>query len=304
MVLVEIDFSISDNHDFSFSIFFINFIIFRSNSLCLSLCLSLCVSGVTVLGVLSVLYLVLAVSCLVQLIRLRIRNPSLKWTSQKLFLLFTFLIGARTFSPFSRSPECPRGWSNPSPFFPQIVRIALFTMSQFVDSESFGFLLNFAAFTSLSDLASLLYFSSYTILILFWAEIINQAQHRPPSSIRRLRVGFLILNIAVYLLQLCLWVLLMTIGQETSNRSTISQVDNVFYGIIALGFALGFLGFGGRLFFLILHFPVESSAKGKKLTQVRPPFLLSLFSIFGGSLTSGDTAAFVFLFFFFFCYYS
>ena len=50
----------------------------------------------------------------------------------------------------------------------------------------------------LLDLPGLLFFSTYTLLVLFWAEIYHQARSLPTSS---LRPAFLGLNAAVYAVQ-------------------------------------------------------------------------------------------------------
>lgn len=148
------------------------------------------------------------------------------------------------------------------------MRTALFILAQFVDSEFLHIDMRVPAFTILADLASLMYFSSYTVLILFWAQIIIQAKQKPLHMIRRLRVTFIIINIVIYLLQICIWVLYFTLGQETQMKPALAKADNAFYGTICLASAAGFLIFGGRLFLMIRSFPVESSAKGAKLREV------------------------------------
>lgn len=48
--------------------------------------------------------------------------------------------------------------------------------------------------------AGLLFFSTYTLLVLFWAEIYYQARSLPTNT---LRPTFVILNIIVYGIQVC-----------------------------------------------------------------------------------------------------
>jgi len=53
----------------------------------------------------------------------------------------------------------------------------------------------------LLDLPGLLFFSTYTLLVLFWAEIYHQARSLPTSTLRPI---FIAANIVVYALQVCL----------------------------------------------------------------------------------------------------
>ena len=52
----------------------------------------------------------------------------------------------------------------------------------------------------LLDLPGLLFFSTYTLLVLFWAEIYHQARSLPTSTLRPI---FIAANIVVYALQVC-----------------------------------------------------------------------------------------------------
>lgn len=56
----------------------------------------------------------------------------------------------------------------------------------------------------LTDLPGLLFFSTYTLLVLFWAEIYHQARSLPTSKLRPI---FVTANAVVYLIQVCLRVL-------------------------------------------------------------------------------------------------
>jgi hypothetical protein len=50
----------------------------------------------------------------------------------------------------------------------------------------------------LLDIPGLLFFSTYTLLVLFWAEIYHQAKQLPTSG---LRPTFVISNVVVYIIQ-------------------------------------------------------------------------------------------------------
>ena len=66
----------------------------------------------------------------------------------------------------------------------------------------------------LLDLPGLLFFSTYTLLVLFWAEIYHQARSLPASS---LRPAFLGLNAAVYAVQARPICCLSTTGLQCSR---------------------------------------------------------------------------------------
>ena len=57
--------------------------------------------------------------------------------------------------------------------------------------------------TVLLDLPCLIFFSTYTLLVLFWAEIYHQARSLPTS---RLRPAFFAGNALAYGMQIALWV--------------------------------------------------------------------------------------------------
>jgi len=222
------------------------------------------------LGILSSLYFLLSCSCLIQLVRIHYRNPRLAWTTQKTYLVLTFVMG--------------------------IMRTILFVLAQYFDANKFEAGKGFFIAIFFSDLPSLLYFSTYTLLILFWAKIINQAETIQQNEIGNNASGnnsnnngvkqqtknpeflfkmallkrlFIICNICVYLIQLCIWILILTMGQQDETyRVTLTLVDYSFYGILSFLSALGFLIFGGRLFFLIKHLPGNSSAKYTKQQEV------------------------------------
>ncbi|XP_028094008.1 tobamovirus multiplication protein 1-like isoform X3 [Camellia sinensis] len=146
----------------------------------------------------------------------------------------------------------------------------------------------------LLDLPGLLFFSTYTLLILFWAEIYHQARSLP---INKLRPAYFILNGAIYFTQVCIWIYIR-LGQ---SRAAV-EFSKIFFSVICFCTALGFLTYGGRysqdhpkqkknsiiiwcyedvfifcatlnsvscrLFFMLRRFPIESTGRRKKLHEV------------------------------------
>ncbi|XP_073121067.1 tobamovirus multiplication protein 1-like [Henckelia pumila] len=103
----------------------------------------------------------------IQLIRIERRVPEYGWTTQKVFHFMNFIVnGARAVS---------------------------FGFHKLV------FLLHPKAFTLvLLDLPGILFFSTYTLLVLFWAEIYHQARSLPTD---KLRVFYISSNCAIYFIQ-------------------------------------------------------------------------------------------------------
>ena len=116
----------------------------------------------------------------------------------------------------------------------------------------------------LLDLPGLLFFTTYTLLVLFWAEIYHQARSLPTGA---LRPSFLGVNVAVYLIQAALWIYLGA-ANDGKMAPSIPEVSSVFLSLVFLAAACGFLVYGGRLFLMLRRFPIESKGRRKKLREV------------------------------------
>lgn len=166
---------------------------------------------------------------LIQLFRIQMRVPEFGWTTQKVFHLMNFLVNG--------------------------LRAVLFGLYQSV------FLLRSKALEMvLLDLPSLLFFSTYTLLVLFWAEIYHQARSLP---INKLRPTYYIINGVVYIIQVCIW-----ISVALSRSPVAVELAKIFLSIISLCAAVAFLIYGGRLFVMLRCFPIESRGRQKKLYEV------------------------------------
>lgn len=113
---------------------------------------------------------------------------------------------------------------------------------------------------ALLDLPGLLFFTTYTLLVLFWAEIYHQARSLPTD---KLRPAYLVINGAVYIIQVCIWVYL-----EISPKPIAVELAKLFLAAVSFFAALGFLIYGGRLFIMLRRFPIESKGRRKKLNEV------------------------------------
>ncbi|KAK8946734.1 hypothetical protein KSP39_PZI006953 [Platanthera zijinensis] len=166
---------------------------------------------------------------LIQLIRIQIRAPELGWTTQKVFHLMNFVVNGARAIIFG--------------FHAQV------------------FLLRPKVFSLvLLDLPGLLFFSTYTLLVLFWAEIYRQAKGLPTD---KLRVVYITVNGAIYIFQIGIWIYLWI-----NDTSIVEEIGKIFIAVVSFIATLGFLVYGGRLFLMLKRFPIESKGRRKKLYEV------------------------------------
>ncbi|KAL9352736.1 hypothetical protein Peur_055416 [Populus x canadensis] len=179
--------------------------------------------------VLAALYGLVAAVALIQLIRIQLRVPEYGWTTQKVFHFLNFLVNG--------------------------VRCLLFVFRRNVESIHPPIFQHI-----LLDFPSLAFFTTYALLVLFWAEIYYQAR---AVSTDGLRPSFLTINAVVYAIQIAMWLVL-----AWKTIPTVAILSKVFFAGVSLFAALGFLLYGGRLFLMLQRFPVESKGRRKKLQEV------------------------------------
>eukprot|EP00898_Chlorokybus_atmophyticus_P008758 jgi/Chlat1/8884/Chrsp92S08198 len=177
-------------------------------------------------------YALIALVALVQLVRIQVRIPEYGWTTQKVFHLLNLLFCAM------RSAVCFFREDIQKIHPPVLVEVLL-------------------------DLPGLLFFTTYTLLVLFWAEIYHQARNLPTSN---LRPAFVICNISVYSFQFAIWIYMSLIDPSLQHLSRI--ISKCFFAGISFAGAGSFLIYGGRLFFMLRRFPIESKGRRKKLQEV------------------------------------
>jgi len=186
------------------------------------------------------MYFFLMIIPAVQLIRIHFRVPDLGWTTQKLFLCLTLLSS--------------------------MVRCGFFAVVPILHGEFFMVNFeNYPVFTILDTLPSILFFSTYTLLILFWAEIIHHARNQSLSFPQKLRPVFMTINMLVYLILVGCWLLLFFLYNHTY---VIDIAVNVFLSVIYLCAGAGFVVYGGRLYIMLRQFPIESRGRSSKLKEV------------------------------------
>ncbi|EFH70623.1 hypothetical protein ARALYDRAFT_337374 [Arabidopsis lyrata subsp. lyrata] len=114
----------------------------------------------------------------------------------------------------------------------------------------------------LLDIPSLGFFTTYAVLILFWAMIHYQAR---AISTDGLKPSFFTINAIVYVVQISLWLVLWW---NPIRVMVILFLSKMFLAGVSLFVALGFLLYGGRLLLMLHRFPVESKGRRKKMKEV------------------------------------
>lgn len=178
---------------------------------------------------LAVLYGFVAAVAFIQLIRIQLRVPEFGWTTQKVFHLLNFVVNAVRSIVFVLRRAVQR-------IRPEVVQHILL------------------------DMPGLAFFTTYVLLVLFWAEIYYQARGVSSDG---LRPTFYTINIVVYTVQIALWLLMWW-----KPVQVIFILSKMFIAGVSLFAAFGFLLYGGRLFLMLQRFPVESKGRRKKLQEV------------------------------------
>lgn len=179
--------------------------------------------------ILSILYGIVSVVALVQLVRIQLRVPEYGWTTQKVFHFLNFLVNG--------------------------VRCVVFVFRRDVQQLQPEITQHI-----LLDLPSLAFFTTYALLVLFWAEIYYQARAVSTDGLRR---SFYTINAVVYFIQIALWLIMWW-----KPIPVLVILSKMFFAGVSLFAALGFLLYGGRLFLMLQRFPVESKGRRKKLQEV------------------------------------
>ncbi|KAK4380548.1 hypothetical protein RND71_002410 [Anisodus tanguticus] len=178
---------------------------------------------------LAILYGIVAAVALVQLIRIQMRVPEYGWTTQKVFHFLNFFVNGVRSLVFVFRRDIQK-------LNPEIVQHILL------------------------DMPSLAFFTTYALLVLFWAEIYYQAR---AVSTDGLRPSFFTINGVVYAIQIILWLIIWW-----KPIRVLVILSKMFFAGVSLFAALGFLLYGGRLFLMLQRFPVESKGRLKKLQEV------------------------------------
>ncbi|KVH96906.1 hypothetical protein Ccrd_001002 [Cynara cardunculus var. scolymus] len=179
-------------------------------------------------------YALVSAIALIQLIRIEVRVPEYGWTTQKVFHLMNFIVNGVRAIVFG--------------FHMQVFNLPL-KVSMLFGSGCYW---KFRDYFSFQLILSLSYFGRRYIT--------RQARSLPTD---KLRITYVCVNVGVYVVQGCIWIYLWV-----DDSSTVQFVGKIFIAVVSFMAALGFLLYGGRLFFMLRRFPIESKGRRKKLHEV------------------------------------
>jgi hypothetical protein len=170
--------------------------------------------------------------------------PLLTWTRQKNFLALLLFVDIGRFLYFALTP-----W---------------FEQSFNVDS------LDLAWVWGLDQLCTLVFFTTFSSLVLFWVEIIHHAKYHERSKV--LRPLFAVINVIVYALVSVLVGLMVyekcRAQPDKAKIDLFNLVDHSFYTALSLLLAILFVVYGVRLFSLLKSNPIRSQGRTAKLREV------------------------------------
>lgn len=188
-------------------------------------------------------YAVLAVATLVQLIRILSRLGEFGWTMQKTFHVLNLIVCTlRAASLFS--------WN-------------------WVDSSK-----SIAWEITLFNVPNLLFFSTYTLLVLFWAEIVHAPKAR---RILSPRMVYGIVTFLAYVLSV-VWFVMCGIEKTESVAKVLDSVTQVVLDFIGVGV---FVVYGYKLLRMLRKAPVHTTMRKKKIGEVTLVTILALFCFLG-----------------------
>ena len=175
-------------------------------------------------------YGILAIVAAVQLLRIQVRLGEFGWTMQKLFHLFNFVM-------------C-------------VLRAVSLWLWNDLDKDSLE-----GAEIVLFDLPDLVFFTTYTLLILFWAEIVHAARAKQPVPPRAM---YLFINVASYVIEAIFWIMGAFKGSRAVSR-TLSTLLQVLLSVVA---GTGFLVYGWRLLWMLKRAPDRTPVRARKIQEV------------------------------------
>ena len=200
--------------------------------------------------ILAGLYGMIALAAFVQLVRIHVRVPEYGMTTQKLFHILNCITAAA-----------------------RCVVFALWYKIIAIGKDSGGSTL----VNVLLDFPSLLFFTTYTLLVLFWSEIYNQARSMSTSMLRPI---FIITNAFVYIVTASVWTWMLiventekhgsadaqlvteTIGLSGQNDINVHvlgfRITSIFLAAMSVLVVISFLFYGLKLYYMLKKFPLES----------------------------------------------
>lgn len=114
------------------------------------------------------------------------------------------------------------------------------------------------------DLQGLVFFTTFTHLVWFWADVYYKIRCFPTS---KLKFWYILINCVIYLILGCIWI---CIGMSTSYTVVLVKllfIRKIFAAVIPFFAILGVLIYGGRLFITVRRYCDEWRGGKKKLIE-------------------------------------
>jgi len=125
---------------------------------------------------------------------------------------------------------------------------------------------------ALEKIPSAAYFACYTLLAVFWAEIVAAARGASGTSAllstSTARVTFYAANLCFMLVLVSEWAVVALTTNEAVDPRLVSTIGNCFESTFFALAAVAFAVYGRRLYRLLAQFPIVSQGRSKKLVEV------------------------------------
>lgn len=189
-------------------------------------------------------YAALAVATLVQLLRILNNMSEYGWTMQKTFHVLNLVV-------------CTS-------------RAVLLCLWNIINNAKAANILEVILFS----LPTLLFFSTYTLLVLFWAEIVHAAR---PKTLIQPKAAYSSVNLVAYMLSVVFWGLC----GNNSTQAIGKILDSSWHIALNLLAAAVFVAYGYMLLKMLRRSPVVSAVRKKKFVEIAVVTVLSVLCFCG-----------------------
>ncbi|KAK9028666.1 hypothetical protein V6N11_025816 [Hibiscus sabdariffa] len=197
-------------------------------------------------------YALVSSVALIQLIRIELRVPEYGWTTQKIFHLMNFIVNGVRAIVFGFHKQV-------FVLHPKVLTLILLDLPGLLFFSTVKF-----SFSVISRLGYKLVYLVLSCTFVRNCDILpchfEQARSLPTD---KLRICYVSINAVIYIIQVGVWVYLWI-----DDNSVVEFIGKIFIAVVSFIAALGFLFYGGRLFFMLRRFPIESKGRRKKLHEV------------------------------------
>ncbi|WMV44969.1 hypothetical protein MTR67_038354 [Solanum verrucosum] len=181
------------------------------------------------------LYSFVSIIALIQVIRIHLRIPLYGWSTQKVFHMMIFVansVGAIVFG---------------------------------LHNNFFMLHSNVLMTRTILDLQGLFFFTTFTHLVWFWADVYYKIRSFPTS---KLKIWYISINCVIYLILGCIWICIAMNDNDAVVLVKLLFIRKIFVAVIPFIANLGVLIYGGRLFIMVWRYFDEWRGGRKKLSEL------------------------------------